>query len=55
MIDDYQPSLVWTVETHMQKEEEIKIPRYSFVNCNDRSGNRGGILIAVRENIKNIS
>ena len=39
----------------MPKEEEIKIPRYSFVNCNDRSGNRGGMLIGVSENIKSIS
>ena len=31
MINDYQPSLECIVETHMQKEEEIQIPGYSFV------------------------
>ena len=55
MIDDYQPALVCIVETHMQKEEEIQIPGYSLVCHNDRSANRGGILIGVRDNIENIS
>ena len=55
MTDDYQPALVCIVETHMQKEEEIQIPRYSLVCHNDRSANSGGILIGVRDNIKNIS
>ena len=55
MIDDYQPALVCIVETHMQKEEEIQMPGYSLVYRNDRSANSGGILIGVRDNIKNIS
>ena len=55
MIDDYQPSLVCIVETHIQKEEEIQIPGYSLVYRNDRSAKSGGILIGVRDNIKNIS
>ena len=55
MIDDYQPSLVCIVETNMQKVEEIQIPGYSLVYRNDRSPNSGGILIGVRDNIKNIS
>ena len=36
MRDDYQPSLICIAETHMQKEEEIQIPGYSLVYCNDR-------------------
>ena len=55
MRDDYQPSLICIAETHMQKEEEIQIPGYSLVYYNDRSANSGGILIGVRDNIKNIS
>ena len=55
MIGDYEPALVSIVETHTQKEEEIQIPGYSLVYCNDRSANSGGILIGVRDNIKNIS
>ena len=55
MIDDYQPALVCIVETHMQKEVEIQIPGYSLVYCNGRSANSEGILIGVRDNIKNIS
>ena len=55
MIDDYQSSLICIVETHMQKEEEIQIPGYSLVYCNHRSANSEGILIGVRDNIKNIS
>ena len=46
---------VCIIETHMQKEEEIQIPGYSLVCHNDRSANRGGILIGVRDNIENIS
>ena len=55
MIDDYQPALVCIVETHMQKEEEIQMPGYSLVYHNDRSAYSGGILIGVRDNIKDIS
>ena len=32
-----------------QKEEEIGIPRYSQIFRNGRSGNSGGILLAVKE------
>ena len=39
----------------MQKEEEIQMPGYSLVYCNDRSANSGGILIGVRDNVKNSS
>ena len=39
----------------MQKEEETQIPGYSLVYRNDRSANSGGILIGVRDKIKNIS
>ena len=55
MIDDYQPSLVCIVETHMQKQEEIQIPGYSLLYRNNRSAKSGRILIGVRDNIKNIS
>ena len=51
-ISDYQPILICLVETHLQKEEEIRIPRYSQIFRNDRSGNSGGITLAVKENIK---
>ena len=39
MLDDYQPSLICILETHMQKEEGIQIPGYSLVYRNDRSAN----------------
>ena len=55
MLDDYQPSLICILETHMQKEEGIQIPGYSLVYCNDRSANSRWTLIGVRDNIKNIS
>ena len=55
MIDDSQPALICIVETHMQKEEKIQIPGYSLVYRNDRPVNSGGILVEVRDNIKNIS
>ena len=55
MIDEYQPSLICIVERHMLKEGQIQIPGYSLVYHNDRSVYNGGILIRVRDNIKNIS
>ena len=53
-ISDYQPILICLVETHLQKEEEIRIPGYSQIFHNDRSGDSGGIMLAVKENIKAI-
>ena len=34
-ISDYQPILICLVETHLQKEEEIRIPGYSQIFHND--------------------
>ena len=53
-INDYQPVLIWLVETRLQKEE-IRIPGYSQIFCNDRSGNSGAIMLAVKENIKTVT
>ena len=53
-ISDYQPILICLVETHLQKEEEIRIPGYNQIFRNDRSGDSGGIMLAVKENIKAI-
>ena len=38
-ITDYQPILICLVKIHLQKEEEIRIPGYSQIFRNDRSGN----------------
>ena len=38
-ISDYQPILICLVETHLQKEEEIRIPGYNQIFRNDRLGN----------------
>ena len=61
MIDDYQPRLVCIVEIYMQKEEEIQIPGYSLLYCNDRSANsekkhkeknRVDVIYTQQENLK---
>ena len=54
-VSDYQPILICLVETHLQKEEEIRIPGYSQIFRNDRPGNSGGIMLAVKENIKTVT
>ena len=54
-ISDYQPILICLVETHLQKEEEIRIPGYSQIFRNDRPGNSGGIMLVVKENIKTVT
>ena len=43
------------VETHMQKEEEIRMSGYSQIFSHDRSGNSGGIKLTVKENIKAVT
>ena len=40
------------VETHMLKEGEITIPGYKTVFREGRTNNSGGIMIAVKDNIK---
>ena len=53
-ISDYQPILICLVETHLQKEE-IRIPGYCQIFRNDRSGNSGGIMLALKENIRTVT
>ena len=38
----------------MLKEEEITVPRYETVFRENRTNNSGGIMIAVKDNIKTI-
>ena len=54
-ISDYKTILIWLVETDVQKEEEIRIQRYSQIFRNDRSGDTGGIVLKVKENIKAVT
>ena len=54
-ISDYQLILICLVQAHLQKEEEIRIPGYSQIFRNDRSGNSGGIMLAVKENITTVT
>ena len=54
-ISDYQPMLMCLAETHLQKEEMIRISRYSQIFRNDRSGNSGGIVLAMKENIGTVT
>ena len=54
-ISGHQPILICLVETQLQKEEEIRIPGYGQIFCNDRSGNSGGIMLAAKGNIKTVT
>ena len=38
-VDDYQPNLLGLVETRMQGEEEITVPRYEAIYRNDIAAN----------------
>ena len=53
-IGDYQSMLIWLVETYFQKEEEIRIPGQSKIFRVDIPGNSRGIMLAVKENIKQL-
>ena len=54
-ISDYQSILIGLIETHLHKEEEIRIPRYSQIFRSDRSGNSGGIMLAVKEKTETVT
>ena len=54
-ISDYQPILIYLVETRLQKEEEIRMPGHSQIFRNNRSRNSGGIRLAVKENIRTVT
>ena len=47
--------LICLVEIHLQKEEEIRMPGYIQIFCNDRSRNSEGIMLAVKENIRTVA
>ena len=54
-ISDYKPILICLVETNLQKEEGIRIPGYSQIFFNERSGNSGSIMLAVKENVRTVT
>ena len=54
-ISEYQLILIRLVETHLQKEEEIRIPEYFQIFRNARSRNNGGIMLALMENIRTVT
>ena len=54
-ISDYQPILICLVETHLQNKEEIRMSGHSQIFRNDRSGNSGGIMLAVKKNLSTIT
>ena len=52
-IDNYEPTLICLVETHLSKEEHIQIPEYKIFR-NDGTNKSRGILIALKEKLKAI-
>ena len=59
-VEDTNPTMICIVETRILKEEEIAIPGYETVFRKDGLWNiwwwnSGGIMIAVKDNIKTIS
>ena len=54
-ISDYRPILIYLAEKYLQKEKEIRIPGYGQIFRNDNSGNSGGIMLAVKENIRTVT
>ena len=51
--DDYKPTLICLVETHLLKEEQIQIPEYKIFR-KDGTTNSRYILIAIKEQLKTI-
>ena len=53
-MDDTNPTIKCILETHMLTEEQITIPGFERVFREDGITNSGGIMIAVKNNIKKI-
>lgn len=53
MLEEQKPTIIALVETHLHPEEDMNLEGYTIIR-NDRSEKGGGILIAYKENIKNI-
>ena len=51
LVENQKPTIVCLVETHLEKEE-VAIPGYEKICRNDKAANSGGILVAVKDNIK---
>ena len=52
-IDNYEPTLICLVETHLSKEEQIKMPGYKIIR-NDGTNNSRCFLIAIKKKLKTI-
>ena len=52
-IEEIQPTIICITETHLLKEENVEIDDYVSLR-NDRNSSGGGVLIAVRKELKNI-
>lgn len=48
-----QPTIICLVETHLRTEEKVQIPGYK-VYSNNRNGEGGGILVAVKDTLSNV-
>ena len=55
LVEDQKPRIVCLVEIHLEKEEEVAIPGYETIYRNDETTNSGGILVAVKDNIKTVT
>ena len=55
LVEDQKPRTVCLVDTHLEKEEEVAIPGYETIYRNDKTTNIGGILVAVKDNIKTVT
>ena len=55
LVEDQRPTIVCLVEIHLEKEEEIAIPVYETIYRNDETADSGGILVAVKDNIKTVT
>ena len=51
---DHKPQVVCITETHLEQNEKIKIEGYELY-YNDNKKGKGGIIIGVREELKNIT
>ena len=54
VVQDLEPTLICLVETHLEKEEGLVIPGYDIKCRSDRTGNSGGVLIAVNKKVSTI-
>ena len=55
IIEEVDPSIICLVETHLDEAERVQLEEFNSVFRSDKSIDSGGIMVAVKDKLKNIA